>query len=298
MPDAFNTIGLIGRYADPPVRDTVQQLVPMLSDAGVRVLIADEIEDEFGSAKPDRIAEKSIPAQSDLVISIGGDGTMLYAARLVADHGVPLLGINRGRLGFLADISPEAITERISELLDGRFIREQRMMLDVAIVHDDVETAAGRALNDVVVQKWSTSRMLEFEIWIDGRYVNVDRGDGLIVATPTGSTAYALSGGGPILHPQLDAAVLVPICPHTLSDRPLVLSPLQTLDVRLIERAETHAQLIIDGFSTTEMRMGDAVRIRCAKTRLELMHPPDYDYYKILRSKLAWGRGDSANTTV
>jgi len=225
------------------------------------------------------------------VVAIGGDGTMLHAARLASPYSVPVLGVNRGRLGFLADIGSQDVRDRLDEILDGRFVQDKRAML-TATLTSARSTLSGQALNDVVLQKWQTGRTLDFETWIDGRYVNTHRADGLVVATATGSTAYALSCGGPILYPELDALVLAPICPHTLSDRPIVVRSSAQIEIRLLERLETKAQVICDGVSLGELALDEKLVVGPAKTSVTLLHPEDHDYFRILRSKLRWGRGD------
>jgi NAD+ kinase len=216
---------------------------------------------------------------------------MLYAARLAAAHSLPLLGVNRGRLGFLADIANREMLERVDEVLGGRYLEEQRLMLE-AEIRGGEQARSAVALNDVVLQKFETGRMLDFETWIDGVYVNTHGGDGIVVATPTGSTAYALSGGDPILHPTMQAMVLVPICPHTLSDRPLVIGDDCEIEVRVLEREGTRSEVICDGRLLAEVTPEERLVIRRGPAPVKLIHPVDYDYYRILRSKLHWGRGN------
>ncbi len=281
----FATIGLVGNTADRRVADSIDALAPHLHRRGARLLSLHSP----GPAPPHaEIVESAVLADAaDLVIAVGGDGTMLYAAQQVATHGTPLLGVNRGRLGFLADIGPEEMLVRIDEVLDGKYVSESRSLLSVR--SPGAETAV--ALNDVVVQRQGDARMIDLETYIDGVYVNTHAGDGLIIATPTGSTAYALSGGGPILEPSLDALVMVPICPHTLSDRPVVIGAGSKIEVRVLERAGATAMVNCDGRSVGVARSGDALQIEVPATRATLLHPTGYDYFRILRSKLSWGRG-------
>ncbi|HUO81630.1 MAG TPA: NAD(+) kinase [Gammaproteobacteria bacterium] len=288
MSRTIRTVGLVGRHEDPRVAEALISLAAHLAAGGLRVLLLDGV--ELAGVDSERVPEAEMPRAADLVVAIGGDGTILYATRLVAGHDVPVLGINRGRLGFLADVSPEAMLRRVDEVMAGRCLSETRLMLRATL-----ETASSAdacvALNDVVVQKLDTGRMLDFETWIDGRYVNSHGGDGLIIATATGSTAYALSGGGPIIHPELDVVVLVPICPHTLSDRPIVVRADYEIEVRLVERPDTRAHVVCDGQTLGELAAGERLRVRRADRPVTLLHPPDHDYYQILRSKLHWGRG-------
>lgn len=216
----FDTIGIIGKHGDDRVYQTVGGLARELRAAGRTVLLDDD-----GPSLPRGIAAEMVDRDAlgrrcDLVIVVAGDGTFLSAARSLVGHGVPLLGVNLGRLGFLTDIMPSEMSERLGEILAGHYEEEQRMLLTARVVRDGRMIVEMDALNDVVAHKWNIARLVQFETWIDHRLVSIQRSDGLIVATPTGSTAYALSGGGPILYPTLDAVVLVPICPHTLSSRP------------------------------------------------------------------------------
>jgi NAD+ kinase len=238
-----------------------------------------------------RIPEDEIAEQADLVIAIGGDGTLLYAARLVAHRGVPLIGINRGRLGFLTDVLPRDMLASVDAAIEGRCERDERALLEARLFKADGRETRALALNDVVLQKWQTGRMLDFETWIDGAYVNSHGGDGLVVASSTGSTAYALSCGGPIVAPHLDALVVAPICPHTLSDRPIVVSGRSVIAVKLIDRPDTRAQITCDGVPLGELLPGDRLEVHPTARRITLLHPDRFEYFRLLRSKLHWGRG-------
>jgi NAD+ kinase len=277
MSSEFNTIAVLGRREDPRVGEPLQALTEHLLAAGITVL---------GEADFDGIA--------DLVIAIGGDGTMLYAAGTVAGTHVPLLGINRGRLGFLADVTPDEMLTSVDHVLAGNYTRDSRLLLEATLERADGSRTVARAFNDVVLQRRETGRMLDFETLVGGRYVNTHSGDGLVVSTPTGSTAYALSCGGPIIQPQLDAVVIVPVCPHTLTDRPIVVPSSEPIEVALLEREDTKAEITVDGNSLGEFMADDKLTITAADSRMTLLHPPGYDYYEILRSKLYWGR-DSRN---
>lgn len=290
MARQFATIALTGKLEDPQVAESLRDLTTHLLRRERKVLADTSISatmDGLGvvDADPERVA-----AEAELMVAIGGDGTMLYAAGLVARAGVPLLGINRGRLGFLTDVSTDRMIDTVDEILDGRYFEERRIMLE-ATADGPGGSAADLALNDVVLQKRDTGRMIDFETWIDGRYVNTHGGDGLVVATPTGSTAYALSGGGPILHPDAGAIAMVPICPHTLSDRPLVVRAEAEIEIRVIERGDTHPEVTCDGRLLAVLTPDSRLTIRQAGHSAILIHPVDYDYFRILRSKLHWGRG-------
>lgn len=291
MKREFRTIALTGKQTDARVEESMRLLLPYLLDAGRRVVLDDAISIDFDHLPVARLDRQSLVDEADLLVAIGGDGTMLYANRLAAGAGLPLLGINRGRLGFLADIGTDEMLARVGEVLDGSYAEEHRLML-TAELDDGTQTTQAMALNDVVLQRRETGRMLDFETWIDGVYVNTHGGDGLVVATPTGSTAYALSGGGPILHPGMGAIALVPICPHTLSDRPLVVGADAKIEVRLVERADTRSEVICDGSVLGELSPGHRLLITRASCDAILIHPRDHDYFRILRSKLHWGRGN------
>jgi len=291
MPLPAQACALIGRFSDPRVAESALTLLPHLQKRGVRALLPATEPLEGSGDLATRLAEDQIAEQADLVIAIGGDGTLLYAARLVAHRGVPLIGINRGRLGFLTDVLPQDMLDSVDAALEGRCERDERALLEARIVGTDGVSAKALALNDVVLQKWETGRMLDFETWIDGVYVNTHGGDGLVVASSTGSTAYALSCGGPIVAPHLDVLVVAPICPHTLSDRPIVVSSRSTITVKLIDRPDTRAQVTADGVPLGELLPGERLEVHPTAQKITLLHPNKFEYYRLLRSKLHWGRG-------
>jgi NAD+ kinase len=236
------------------------------------------------------VPETELAPGADLIVAVGGDGAMLHAARMAAMADVPVLGVNRGRLGFLADVGPEQMLQSLDDALGGRCQAERRMLL-AAQLSADGRSIDALALNDVVVAKRETGRMVDVRTWVNGAYVNTHVGDGFIIATPTGSTAYALSCGGPIVHPSLDAVVLVPVCPHTLSDRPIVVPASSVVEIELADRFESRAQVVCDGIVLCDLDPGVRLRIERARVNATLLHPPGHDYYRILRSKLHWGRG-------
>ncbi|MCZ8131611.1 MAG: NAD(+)/NADH kinase [Steroidobacteraceae bacterium] len=286
----FQTVALVGRYADAPVAEAMAALATNAAERGIRVYV-DRSNTAAFQAPVERVDESAFADSAQLLVAVGGDGTLLHAARLAYSRDLPLLGINRGRLGFLADVAAAEMLERFGDVLAGRYSRDVRHLLAACLHGPDGAERRAVALNDVVVQKWETGRMLDFETWIDGRYVNTHGGDGLVAATSTGSTAYALSCGGPIIQPDLDALVLAPICPHTLSDRPIVVSRRCEIEVRLVPRAATKAQVTCDGVVLGDLEPEARLTIGPAPERVTLLHPPGYDYYRILRSKLHWGRG-------
>jgi NAD+ kinase len=282
---------LVGRFNDPRVAETAGALLPYLADRGVEVLMSEDAARSVAGPAPTRVAEHQLAERADLMIAIGGDGTLLYAARLVARHGVPLLGVNRGRLGFLTDVMPQDMLPSVDAALGGRLETDRRPMMIAQLRCAGGEVAESLALNDVVMQKHDTGRTLDFETRIDQHFVNTHDGDGIIVATATGSTAYALSCGGPILEPHLEALVIAPICAHTLSDRPIVVSSRSVIEVALLERPDTRARVTCDGTVLGDFLPGDRLEVRMSAERVTLLHPPGHDYYKLLRSKLHWGRG-------
>ncbi len=272
MTNQFKNIVIVGRQDDSRVKEPLKLLKEHLSKVGAKLLPAESMD------------------TADLAIAIGGDGTMLYASRLTRDTGTPILGINRGRLGFLADVTPDEMITSVDHVLNGNYTTDSRLMLEARLRHNDADDQVAYALNDVVLQRRETGRMVDFETRVGGLYVNTHSGDGLIVSTPTGSTAYALSCGGPIIEPQLDAVAIIPICPHTLTDRPIVISATQAIEVSLLERDDTKAEITVDGFSMGNINPDDKLIISAANKRVTLLHPPGYDFYGILRSKLFWGR--------
>jgi len=283
MNPRFSTIGLMGRLNDPQVTEMALRLARQLTEAKVTVY-GDEALALPITSGIQLLPLATLAAKADLFIVVGGDGTLLKAAHAVAARPIPLLGVNLGRLGFLADITPEHVQDDIAAMLKGDYSREERLMLEGA-----APNAIRPALNDVVVHKSDGGRLIEFETWVDGHFVCAYRADGIVVATPTGSTAYALSGGGPILHPAMDAIALVPICPHTLGDRPIVVSGKSVVEIRVGDTHGGRAQVTWDGQHAELMDTGARVQVKCAGQRLSFIHPRGYDYYTILRTKLHWG---------
>jgi NAD+ kinase len=287
MGKEFSTVALLGRFEDPRVAEPMAALATHLCSAGVNVIASPDAVLE----PPVQTADESeMAARADLIIAVGGDGTMLYAAAFAREKAIPLLGINRGRLGFLADVTPDEMLHSLDQVLAGEYTRETRLLLSARIVAPDGTEKTAAALNDVVLQRRETGRMVDFETRIAGRYVNTHSGDGLIVSTPTGSTAYALSCGGPIIEPGLDAVVVVPVCPHTLSDRPIVIPARYPIEVRLLPSSVARAEVTVDGHMLGDLNAEDALIIGESDCRITLIHPPGYDYFEILRSKLHWGR--------
>jgi len=290
MPQKFKTIGLIGKkYANADIGECMTNLNNFLKERDLEVFVDENTAKIFSSANLKSLSRQQIGEQCDLVIAMGGDGTLLSAARSLAKYEVPMVGINLGTLGFLTDIPASQINQKLSDILDGKYFEEERILLDVKITRDGEQINESIAFNDVVVHKWEEARMLEFDTTIDGRYVNKQKSDGLIIATPTGSTAYALSGGGPIIHPTLNAFLLVPICPHTLSQRPLAVHGDSYVEITVSTSGHARAQVTCDGQINLGVIGGDTICVRKLDTKITILHPEDYNYYEILRAKLHWG---------
>jgi NAD+ kinase len=289
MPNSFTKIGLIGRGRHESSAETLQRLLALLGDREVGVYIEPRLAKICPECAAAEVGRDEIGETCDLVIVVGGDGSMLSAARTMAKYDTPLLGVNRGRLGFLTDISPDDIEVKVLEVLDGRFEREERFLLDVELVRGGEIIGAADALNDVVVNSGTSAQMIEFDLFVDDVFVYRQRADGMIISTPTGSTAYSLSGGGPIMHPSLDALVLVPMFPHTLSSRPIVVEGNCRLRLDIAENNSIHPPVTCDGQVNMTARPGDSVEIYKKPHRMTLIHPEGHSFYASCRDKLRWG---------
>jgi len=290
MNKRFSRIALVGKVDDARVADSMAALARHLRSRGLVVLVDTSVSVAALPADVERRPVGELAKDADLIVAIGGDGTMLYAAQLAIGRDIPLLGINRGRLGFLTDVSPDDMLESFDAVLQGRYETDVRKLLEARLTRAGEPVAMRRALNDVVVQRHASVRMVELETWIGGQFVNAHGGDGLVIASSTGSTAYALSCGGPIIHPSLDVLVIAPISPHTLSDRPIVVGRDNRIEVRLIERSATRAQVTCDGMLLGDLDCNSSLVIEPAGVSVTLLHPPGHDYFRLLRSKLHWGR--------
>jgi NAD+ kinase len=286
MSQPFNTLALVGRYEDERVAEPMAALATYLTKAGRRLVADPQVAAKLGARA---VPESDIADEADLIIAVGGDGTMLYAAKLARQRDVPLLGVNRGRLGFLTDVLPSEMLLSMDRILRGEYTKESRILLEARIASPEGEERVATALNDIVLQRCEGGRMLDFETRIAGRPLNSHAGDGLIVATPTGSTAYALSCGGPIIEPHLQVVVIVPVCPHTLSDRPIVIPADVGIEIILHEHGEIKAEIAVDGISLGRLGPADRLAVSRSAQNVTLIHPPGYDFYDILRSKLHWG---------
>lgn len=284
----FRNIGLIGRLGSGRVVDTLRRLKRFLLNNGYTVILEDAVADLLPGHQLQVCTRKMMGEICDLVIVVGGDGSLLGAARALCRYNVPVLGVNRGGLGFLTDISPDELELRVGEVLAGQYMVEQRFLLDAFVRRDNEQLGSGEALNEVVLHPGKSARMIEFELHVDGQFVYSQKSDGLIVATPTGSTAYSLSAGGPIMHPKLDAVVLVPMFPHTLSSRPIVVDGNSELKVHISKQNGIYPQVSCDGQVHIACAPGDTLIIRKKPQKLRLIHPLDHNFYAICRSKLGW----------
>lgn len=274
--------------ANQDVNETLQRLVEYLQGLALTTFLDCDTAASFDLALPvlprDEMGEKD-----DLIVVVGGDGSLLSAARMAITVNVPVIGINRGRLGFLTDISPHEIETQLGAVLAGCYHEERRFLLHMRIYDDNATYFQGDALNDVVLSRGNETHLIEFDVYIDQQFVSHYRSDGLILATPTGSTAYALSAGGPIMHPQLNAIVMVPMFSHSLNSRPLVLDGQAVVDLQISASNETHLQMSCDGHESSFVKPGQRVEIKKNAQQLRLLHPSDYHFYDTLRIKLGWG---------
>lgn len=289
MPFQFHTIGLIGTHSNPLVAETIARTSELLHSWQRSVWI------ETTTARalphtPHAIGDLETLAQHcDLVIAVGGDGNLLNAARHLSLHKVPVLGINRGQLGFLTDVSPDQIDSMLRPILEGAYSESQRFLLQGQVYRNGKLIAQGNALNDIVLFPGDIAQLIEFELRIDNQFVYSQRSDGLIISTPTGSTAYALSAGGPIIEPDLQAMVLVPKLPHSLTSRPLVIDAKRIVSLHIPDYNKLAPRLSFDGQEHVSLEIQDEVRIQQQAQPLRLIHPKGYDYYHTLRTKLHWG---------
>ncbi len=284
----FKTVALIGKYKTPAITEPLLRLAAFLSGQDVSVVVDSLTAEHLKQHDYSVMALDAMGERVDLAIVLGGDGTMLNIARTLAPLGIPLVGVNQGRLGFLTDISLDTMQQTIAAMLNGNFVTEQRMLLSTCILRDGIEVFNSLAFNEVVLHRGNTSSMIEFEVRIDGEYLYLQRADGLIIATPTGSTAYALSAGGPILHPSLDLIALVPVCPHTLSNRPIVVKSESLLEI--LPHHISDARVHFDSHAYFDLQENDKVVVRRHLKPACLLHPVGHSYYRTLREKLLWNK--------
>ena len=287
---AFKKIGIMGTHRNPLVGQTVEHTAEVLKKLGATVYVESESARGLKLKGALVMGLKDLCQHIDVVIAVGGDGNLLHAARTMSLQNLPVIGINRGQLGFLTDLSPDDLEGPLEQILKGEYISEERFLLEGKVVRQDGSVyGLGNALNDVVLFPGDVAQLIEFEMRIDGQFVYSQRSDGLIIATPTGSTAYALSAGGPIIAPHLEAMVLVPKLPHTLTSRPVVIDAKSQIEIRLAQYNKTEPRLSYDGQSHVSLSMTDRALIYRQKQPLILLHPKPYNYYEVWHEKLHWG---------
>ncbi len=290
MQPHFKRIALMGRYSTQSTHQTLEKLVAFFTTQPVELFIEADTASHIPPISLPTLTTADFGNKVDLVIVVGGDGSLLNAAHAVVDNHIPVIGVNRGLLGFLTDISPDNIEQHFGAILQGEFVEETRFLLEAHLYMEGKASPIGIALNDVVLYAGEIARMIEFEMYIDGQFVYSQRSDGLIIATPTGSTAYALSAGGPILHPSLESIVLVPMFPHTLTSRPIAVSSESVVELRVARtQSSNHPAISCDGQALVALSPGATLKVTRKKNKLKLIHPADYDYYHTLRTKLEWG---------
>jgi NAD+ kinase len=288
MSGQFGTIAIAARRRSDNIVDSVLMVESALQELGARVVVEDVTAERLPPGSRDTVRRGELGRGVDLVVVVGGDGSLLGIARDVAASAVPVVGVNRGGLGFLAAIAPHEIKEKLTEIMRGDYTLEEHFLLRAQVLRSGERVRESTALNDVVVNPASMARMMEFELWVDDEFVYDQRSDGLIVASPTGSTAYALSAGGPIMHPGLDAVVIVPMFPHTLTSRPLVIKGDATVKIRIRDVADTQPQMSCDSQVNVPLEVGDEVIVRKFSTPLKLLYPSGHSFYEACRSKLDW----------
>jgi NAD+ kinase len=284
----IKTIGIIAKDDSEAVKHTVRQLVDFLRQKSCEVLFDQSAEGLIENTSS--VSRETLAQQSDLAIVVGGDGTFLSAVRSLADFGTPVLGINLGRLGFLVDISPDHMLERLQQILDGQYVDESRFLLEAEVIRSGETVARADAFNDVVVHIRDVARMIEFETYINGQFVNFQRSDGLVISTPTGSTAYSLAAGGPVIHPAVPGILMTPICPFTLTNRPLIIPDSAKVTIRL-EKKSSDIMLTFDGQEGLKIDEQNAVVIQKSPRPIRMVTIPDQHYFDVLKEKLRWSGG-------
>lgn len=285
----FKTIGVFGKFQDASVEAPVKALAQHLENKGLRVKLGHTTAAEITRELPQELLHDAMHVDIDLAIVIGGDGTMLHVARKMAEAQVPVVGVNRGRLGFLTDIPLNNMLAEIDQILDGDFSIEHRMMLDVTVRRGDDELYHQSALNDIVIGRHALEKLISWQVEVDQQFVTFARSDGVIIATPTGSTAYALSAGGAIMHPGTDVISMVPVSPHTLSNRPITLPASSVLSFTIHNQTENCAHVSSDGLIGYSLVGDETVEIRRSTHSVKLVHTRSYNYFAMLRAKLGWG---------
>jgi len=291
MQTQFKTIGIIGKPSDPSIAATLSVLYTYLKQHRYRVIVDRDSVHFIDDGAVESCPLETIGRFCDLIIVAGGDGTFLSAARAIAAYDIPLIGINLGRLGFLVDISPNELPDKLHRILQGHYTEEKRYLLRTKIVRNEQVIHEETAVNEVVIHRWVTPSMIEIITKIDNVFLNSQRSDGLIVCTPTGSTAYSLSAGGPILYPSLNALVLVPLNPHTLSNRPIVIADSAEIEISFCQTKQINALVTCDQIEIPEVLISDKILIKKDPLPIRILHPEDHDFFYILRNKLNWSSG-------
>lgn len=291
MTQHFKRIGLFAKYNSRSIVDTFEKLISFLDKQGYELSIETEsAELLLDKDKFTLVHKRELGKNCDLVIVVGGDGSILNAARALVQYHVPVVGVNRGRLGFLADILPENMEKELTPILQGTYLKENRFLLEVTLKRNDTTLAESTALNDVVLYSGNVARMTDFEVYINQDFMLRQFADGLIAATPTGSTAYALSAGGPIVYPALNAITLAPLCPHTLSSRPIVVDANSLIELKITDSNKISPKLSCDGQLHFDLLPGDRILIQKHAHELILIHPQNHNYFTVLREKLGWSK--------
>lgn len=288
MTRIFQTVALIGKPQHAGANTTLARLYDFLKDLGHTVLLQDRVADELPLDGVTALPLHQLAEQADLAIVVGGDGNMLGAARVLSRFDIAVIGVNRGNLGFLTDLTPEGFEVPLKLVLEGQFLRDQRFLLEASIHRHGEVKSLNSAMNEVVLHPGKVAHMIEFEVFIDNQFMLGHRSDGLIVSTPTGSTAYSLSAGGPILTPGLDVINLVPMFPHTLSARPIVVDANSEILLKIAPDNKSDLMISCDGHVNLSILPEDEVLIRKLPHELSLLHPKDHNYFEVLRSKLGW----------
>lgn len=289
MNSHFNTIGLIGKPNHQGAYHTLCGLYSFLKDQNLSVLVDSRIAVDMPFAELESVELEELGQHCDLAIVVGGDGNMLGAARTLSRFDITVLGVNRGNLGFLTDLNPEDFKAPLTQVLNGQFKTEYRFLLETELTRHQQTLDVQCAVNEVVLHADKVAHMIEFEAYIEDEFVFRQRSDGLIISTPTGSTAYSLSAGGPILNPNLEAISLVPMFPHTLNSRPLVVRSDSVIKLKVLSRNDVDMLVSCDSHISVKVKSGDMIIVRKSPNRLKLIHPQDYSYARVLRKKLNWG---------
>ncbi len=292
MNSQFKHIGIVTRPQTPRIQETLHTLVDFLCEQGLDIYLDEASIDDGSAAAEDwhrcHITTKdNLGKKSDLVVVLGGDGTFLSVARKIAPYRVPMIGVNQGHLGFLTQVPRESMVQGLAGMLTGKYLPEERILLETTLIRNGQAMPRSLALNDVVVSRGGAGQMIEFEVFINGEFVYTQRSDGLIISTPTGSTAYSLAAGGPILQASLRAFTLVPICPQSMTNRPIAVA--DTCEIEILVTKSGDARVHFDGQSFIDIQNFDRIRIHRYRHSLRVLHPADYQYYKTLRQKLHWG---------